>query len=110
MTRGGKKKHYVVDALISSRLCRWQDGDLQALWLEACNNSNTKRSPTNVGNAVHGNVKRSLRLARDAMRALGSSSYAPSDNVDALKDIISRHPTHPLPTIPVGHVIPPPLQ
>ena len=112
--RGGKKKRYVVDALISSRLRRWQDGDLQALWLEACNNSNSKRSSTNVGNAVHGNVKRSLRLARDgrysdAMRALGFSGYAPSDNVDVLKDIISRHPTHPLPTIPVGHIIPPPI-
>ena len=110
----GKKKRYVIDALISSRLRRWQDGNLQALWLEACKNSNSKRSPTNVGNTVHGNAKRSLRLARegrysDAMRALGSSGYAPSDNVDAVKDIISRHPTHPLPTIPAGHIIPPPI-
>ena len=43
------------------------------------------------------------------MRALGSIGYAASDNVDALNDVISRHPTHPLPTIPVGHIIPPPF-
>ena len=43
------------------------------------------------------------------MWALGSSDYTPSDIVDALKDIISCHPSHPLPTIPVEHIIPPPI-
>ena len=43
------------------------------------------------------------------MRALGFIGYAGSDNVDALKDIISHHPINPLPTIPVGHIILPPI-
>ena len=112
--RGGRKKRYAVDALIVSRIRRWQDGDLEALWLEARNDSSSRRAPSNVGDAVRGNVKRALRLARegrysDAMQALGSIGYAPSDNVDALNDIMSRHPTHPLPVTPVGHTIPPSL-
>ena len=28
--RGGRKKRYAVDALIVSRIRRWQDGDLEA--------------------------------------------------------------------------------
>ena len=110
--RGGRKKWCAVDALIVCRIRRWHDGDLEALWLEARNDSSSRRAPSNVGDAVRGNVKRALRLARegrysDAMQALGSIGYAPSDNVDALNDIMSRHPTHPLPVTPVGHTIPP---
>ena len=42
------------------------------------------------------------------MQALGSIGYAAlSDNVDALNDIMFRHPTHPLPVTLVGHTIPP---
>ena len=63
--RGGRKKRYAVDALIVSRIRRWQDGDLEALWLEARNDSSSRRAPSNVGDAVRGNVKRVLRLARE---------------------------------------------
>ena len=100
--RGGKKKRYVVGVLLSSRLRRWQQGDLVALWAEV--HADAKPYSTDPFTTALANSRRTLRIAQegrfnDAMCALGASGCASPENVGALNDLLSCHPQNPLPEI-----------
>ena len=110
--RGGRKKRYVVAKLIIERLHRWLDGDLEALWLEALNEVPNKTPSILTADVADSNAKRAIRLAQegrysDAMRALVANGRTSPDNVEALNDIIARHPRHSLPTQSDNHTISP---
>ena len=109
---GGRKKRYVVANLIIERLHRWLDGDLEALWLEARNEVPHKTPSTLTVDVADSNAKRAIRLAQegqysDAMRALVANGRTSADNVEALNDIIARHPHHSPPTQSDNHTISP---
>ena len=112
--RGGKKKQYVVGALITARLHRWQDRDIAALWVEASNEARIKRTGSDVAMPARNNARRALRLAQegrfsDIMRALGATGCASSDNMEALNELVSCHPKHPLLSRPDDYSVPPPI-
>ena len=112
--RGRRKKRYVVEALISKRLHRWQEGDLVFLWEEARSEAKCKLTNMDSFPISKVNAGRALRYARegrysDAMRALGVAGCASHDNTEALKNLVSRHPQHPLPVTPADYVQPSPL-
>ena len=110
--RRGKKKRYVVGALITARLHRWQDGDIAALLVEARNEAIIRRTGSDVAMPARNNARRALRLAQegrisDAMRTQGATGCASSDNMEALSELVSRHPEHPLPSRPDDYSVPP---
>ena len=110
--QGGKRKRYVVSALILARLHRWQEGDLVSLWEEARAGYRAPHPHTSPEDIPLSNAKRALRQAREgryaaAMRALGSAGCASPDNAKALNDLLSRHPQHPIPQRSGVHSTPP---
>ena len=110
--RGGKKKRYVIKALLKDRLERWQSGDLVSLWSEARSEAYHITSHFMESSIHQVNAKRSLTLARegrfrDAMRSLGSHGTAAFDDIDVTLELQQRHPCHDLPEWNCD--IPPPL-
>ena len=78
--RGGRRKRCVVSSLISSRLRRWQSGDLVSLWVEARADANANpslSSPDQIQDCSQRNARKALSHAREgkfgsAIRILGS--------------------------------------
>ena len=100
--RGGQKKHYAVGASLVTRLKRWQQEDLVALWQEARVEVKNHRNISGKG-LTKINTSRALRLAAegrvgDAMRILGSNGTAPSTEPSALEELQCRHPQSELPS------------
>ena len=110
--RGGKKKRYVVKDLLSTRLRRWQQGDILSLWLEVRDELKSRPSMEQTSNVSRANARRSLRLAREgrfsnALRALSSHGCASHDNETAMQELKNCHPEHVLPSWSCD--VPPPL-
>jgi len=100
--RGGRRKRYVVSACISTRLRRWQQGELVALWREARSDGLPRAATSGVESVASDNARRALRLATegrygDAMRALGSTGCASPADPAALQELQDRHPAAELP-------------
>ena len=112
--RGGRRKRYAAAAHIATRLRRWQEGDLVALWSEARSDARHSPSGTHREDTARCNARRALREAREgrfsvAMRALGAEGCASTDDPKALSDLAARHPHHALPVLPQDYVQPPPI-
>ena len=111
---GGRRKRYAAAAHIVTRLYRWQEGDLVALWSEAHSDAHHSPSGTHREDTTHCNTRRALREAREgrfsiAMRALGAEDCASTDDPKALSDLAARHPHHALPLLPQDYVQTPPI-
>jgi len=102
--RGGRKKRYVVKALLASRLERWSNGDLLELWEEARLDSHHRLASCGPEAVARGNARRALRLAAEgryaaAIQALGSAGTASPSEPEAVRELRARHPAHPLPDL-----------
>ena len=113
--RGGRKKRYVIKSLISSRLHRWQNGELLDLWQEAVSEATSSNPSLDPASVKKSNIRRCRKLAQDgrfadAMRSLTSQGCASSNAEDALQDLYHRHPQNPLPSVSMdSSSSPPPL-
>ena len=100
-SRGGRKKRHVIKNILSSRIHRWQQGDLLSLWQEARKDSKNNLSCSNAS-VAQANIHRSLKLAMkgrysDAMNTLRSQGCASRDDPSVFTELKHRHPIHTLP-------------
>ena len=99
----GKKKRYVMKALLHSRLERWLAGDLVALWRDTRLESSYRPvGPSKNVTVTQSNIKRAVAIAREgnfakAVQSLGSSGTAAPNDMEALDELLHRHPQHALP-------------
>ena len=93
---------------VRSRLHRWSDGDLVALWSEALDDgqSLSRRSELSASASSH-NIRRAKRAVQDgqyrkAIKALTSDGLA-NPSPEVLQEMLSKHPQFPpvLPPAPV---------
>ena len=103
--RGGKRKRYVVSALLKSRLQQWQNGCLVSLWEEVRSEAGQQSKSTSYVNTdrslQQSNARHATFLARegrygDAAWSLQSQECASENDSNTLQDLINRHPLHPL--------------
>ena len=73
--------------LVKSRLQRWSDGDLGALWVEALKGGQYSK----------------------AIKALTSDGLA-APTPEIVQEMLAKHPQAALPTLPPGPAPPPPLR
>ena len=81
---------------MTSRLLRWQKGELSSLWQEARQDSRQKLFNSSVS-VSQANSCRALKLAKegrysDAMNALRSQGCASTSNTSAIKELKGCHP------------------
>ena len=101
--RAGKKKRYVMKALLHSRLERWLASDLVALWRDTRLESSYRPvGPSKNVTVTQSNIKRAVAIAREgnfakAVQSLGSSGTAAPNDMEALDELLHRHPQHALP-------------
>ena len=93
-----------------SRLQRWSDGDLVALWSETLDDdgqSLSRRSELSASASSH-NIRRAKRAVQDgqyrkAIKALTSDGLA-NPSPEVLQEMLSKHPQVPLPVLPPAPV------
>ena len=91
-----------MSSLISSRLHKWQHGELVTLWEEARVESKETVGFFRSASLQKNNNLRALKLARDgryddATRALLSKGCVSNEDKDALNDLLRHHPQSSLP-------------
>ena len=94
--RGGKKKRYVVNSILSTCLRQWQVRDLVLLWEEVRRNANQQIKANKSVPLSHINTQRALFLAKegcycDAMCSLNSQGCASHEDSQALDKLWQRH-------------------
>lgn len=72
------------------------DGDIQGLWLEATSHPKPL-IPTLCPQSINDKLARDGRYGK-AVQALDSLGIAPPDDLDALRELIARHPISDHPT------------
>ena len=98
--RAGRKKRYLVGALLQDRLKQWMSGTgISDLWCAACAEGALFRSSTSstTENLASSNNRRAIRWASEgrygnALQALGSLGVASFDNASAKEELLRRHP------------------
>ena len=105
-TRGGRKGSRgacTLSAIITKRLRRWQQGDVEGLWLEA----SQQRSDNENGrsrDAGPASIRRAKKLASEGLygRACQAMSSPGIHNMteDVKKSLVDLHPQSLLPTTP----------
>ena len=104
--RAGRKKRYLVGALLQDRLKQWMSGTgISDLWCAACAEGALFRSSTSstTENLASSNNRRAIRWASEgrygnALQALGSLGVASFDNASAKEELHRRHPQSELPS------------
>ena len=104
--RAGRKKRYLVGALLQDRLKQWMSGTgISDLWCEACAEGALFRSSTSstTENLASSNNRRTIRWASEgrygnALQALGSLGAASFDNASTKEELLRRHPQSELPS------------
>ena len=104
--RAGRKKRYLVGALLQDRLKQWMSGTgISDLWCAACAEGALFRSSTSstTENLASSNNRRAIRWASEgrygnALQALGSLGVASFDNASAKEELLRRHPQSELPS------------
>ena len=114
--RGGRKKklrrNERVKSAVLERLTRWQEGQIDVLWSEACKAYPT--SSTDSAGSRAANIRRATECAQDgrfgkavsALLSLGMS--APSEA--AVKEMQAKHPSAPAPKLPEMVELPDPVR
>ena len=104
--RAGRKKRYLVGALLQDRLKQWMSGTgISDLWCAACAEGALFRSSTSSTTEylASSNTRRAIRWASEgrygnALQALGSLGVASFDNASAKEELLRRHPQSELPS------------
>ena len=101
--RAGRKKHYLVDALLQDRLKQWMSGTgISDLWCAACAEGTLPNSSA-AGDLAASNIRRAIHWASEgrygnALQALGSLGVASFDDASAKEELLRRHPQSELPS------------
>ena len=98
---------------VKSRLQRWVDGDLAALWSEAMDDgkSLSSRKECSASASSNNNIRRAKLAVQNgqyskAIKALTSVGLA-TPSPEVLKEMLNKHPQAPPPALPTGSVPPP---
>ena len=100
--------------LVKSRIQRWLDGDLSALWAEAVAEglSLSRRARSSAASSQQSqNIRRAKLAVQDrqyskAIKALTSDGLA-SPSAEVLQEMLAKHPQSARPSLPTGPVLPP---
>ena len=101
--RAGRKKRYLVGALLQDRLKQWMSGTgISDLWCAACEEGTLPNSSA-AGDLAASNIRRAIQWASEdrygnALQALGSLSVASFDDASAKEELLRRHPQSELPS------------
>ena len=111
---GHRLRWHEILRLVKSRIQRWLDGDLAALWSEAVaeGRSLSRRARSSaISSQRSQNIRRAKLAVQDsqyskAIKALTSDSLA-SPSAEVLQEMLAKHPQSAPPSLPTGPV---PLQ
>ena len=99
--------------LVNSRIRRWMDGDLVALWSEAVagGQSLSRRALSSSSSQRNYNIRRAKQAVQDgqyskAIKALTSDGLA-TPSAEVLQEMLTKHPQSAPPSLPPGPVPPP---
>ena len=101
--RAGRKKRYLVGALLQDRLKQWMSGTgISDLWCAACAEGTLPNSSA-AGDLAASNIRRAIQWALEgrygnALKALGSLGVASFDDASAKEELLRRHPQSELPS------------
>jgi len=107
--RGGKKKKLKRNETLRTglleRLQRWNEGKVDVLWAEACKLYSSGERKV-IAHSMASNIRRATECAQDArygkaVAALLSLGTSPVTE-DSVKEMKSKHPEAPLPSLPSG--------
>ena len=95
--RAGRKKRYLVGAVLQDRLKQWMSGTgISDLWCAACAEGTLPNSSA-AGDLAASNIRRAIQWASEgrygnALQALGSLGVASFDDASAKEELLRRHP------------------